>query len=158
MIGSRITRRTTSAEPGLRFMNKPVLFLFSLANVVLGVFYGVSDGPYVDIGDGRAMLGSELLSSGGDDGLIITLALLTFLVTVAISLPKWMSSRMAGITYTTNYLVYAFFIFLAQLDTPLVGSIRLGDWPLLLCLVVPVIPFLLSGASVLKFPDSVERT
>lgn len=137
-------------------MNKLVLFVFSVGNVVLGVFYGMSDGPYVDIGNGRIMPGSELVSSGGDDGLIVTLALLTLSVTAVVSLPKWTSPITVATAYAANYLVYAFFIFLVQLDTSLVGSIRLGDWPLLLCLVVPAAPFFLSGVRSRRTLDAVN--
>lgn len=124
-------------------VNKLALFIFSLANVFLGVFYGLSDGPYVDIGNGRVISASELMSSGSEDGLAITIALLTFSVTAVVSRLKSTSVWVAAITYAANYFVYGFFIFLAQLDTSLGDSIRLGDWLLLVGLVAPVIPFFL---------------
>lgn len=124
-------------------MNKLLITIFSLANVVLGVLYGFSDGPYVEI-ERSVVPASELASSGSDDGFLITLALLTFsisaLVAVA-SITNRIKPNALTVTYIVNYLIYVFFIYLVQLDTSLTDSIKFGDWPLLLGLVVPTALF-----------------
>lgn len=124
-------------------MNKLLITIFSLANVVLGVLYGFSDGPYVEI-ERSVVPASELASSGSDDGFLITLALLTFsisaLVAVA-SITNRIKPNALAVTYIVNYLIYVFFIYLVQLDTSLTDSIKFGDWPLLLGLVVPTALF-----------------
>lgn len=83
------------------------------------------------------------MSSGSEDGVVITLALLAFSATALVSRLKSTTVRVAALTYAANYLVYGFFILLAQLDTSLWDSVRWGDWLLLVGLVGPVVPFFL---------------
>jgi hypothetical protein len=129
-------------------MSKTRLVLFSLANICLGILYGMSNGPYLHLGD-PVIPASELMSSGSDDGAGITLALLSFAIAAGFSLASladWVSARTAAAAFIANYFVYAFLIFLGQLDTSLAESIGLGDWPLVLGLVVPTALFVVVSA------------
>jgi hypothetical protein len=60
------------------------------------------------------------------------------------------------VTYAANYGVFVFFLFLVQLDTSLLDSIRYGDWPLALAVSIPTIGLvtILAGVLRLGLPDT----
>ncbi len=113
------------------------------------VRYARSEGPYVDTIDGTIRPASDLMSSGSDSGFVITVALLTFSISVLAALAA-LAGRVGGRalagTYLVNYLVYACLVYAVDLDVSLVESIRFGDRLLLLVLVVPAVPILLGLA------------
>lgn len=117
-----------------------LLGVFALANVALGVLYAFSAGPFISGEDG-IMPARELVSSGGDNGFIISLALLSFvcsLIAAVVCVAGLRNLRWLLSVYGFNHVAYAFLLFLADLDTPLAESVKFGDWQLLLGLGVPV--------------------
>lgn len=127
-------------------MRKAATGLFAITNVALGLLYGRSDGPYLDVlGNGGVVSARELTSSGGNSGLDIAVALTSFVVAVAVAgaaLPGWVGDRAVARTYAANYLVYACLLYAVHLDVSLVDSVRCGDWLLLCGLVVPAVPIM----------------
>ena len=127
-------------------MSKGAIGIAAFINVVLAVLYGWSEGPYVDIGDRKVRLASELMSSGGNSGLLITLALMTFSISFfafIACVAGWIGRSALAKTYAVNYLIYGSLILAVQLDISLAESIKFGDWLLLSALVLPAAPLII---------------
>jgi hypothetical protein len=100
------------------------------------MLYGISSGPYV-ISEREVVSARELASSGAEDGLIIAVALMSFLVSALAPLVIRGKPASLLMLYVANYGLYVALLLLAQMDTSLIESVRLGDWLLFLGLVVP---------------------
>ncbi len=131
-------------------MKPKFLVGLSLTNFALGIFYGFTNGPFLLLNEQVVTSARQLASSGSDDAGVIVMALCSFAATslVAVAaLDKPIRNSTLAATYVINYVVYAFFLFLASLDTSFSESIALGDWPLVLSLVIPTVTlFLVIGS------------
>ena len=114
---------------------------FCLCNIVLAIVYLFSSGPFVLL-ESTISSSRELASSGGDDWFGIVIALSSFVISLMVgvyAVGKPMRQATLKAVYAANYAVFAFLLYLVQLDTSLLDSIRYGDWPLALAVSIPTI-------------------
>ena len=130
---------------------------FCLCNIALAVVYSFSSGPFVLL-ESSISSSRELASSGGDDWFGIVVALSSFVISLlagvyAVGKPIRQATLKA--VYAFNYAVFVFLLFLVQLDTSLLDSIRYGDWLLALAVSIPTIGLvaILTGTLRLGLPS-----
>ncbi|HSN93242.1 MAG TPA: hypothetical protein VLS93_18575 [Anaeromyxobacteraceae bacterium] len=125
-------------------MPKALALACSLALVVLGQIYSRSDGLFIDVlPSGEVVRSNALQSSGSNDAFLVGAGFGTFVVSAGaafLALVGILPARWLRWIYLGNVAVLAFLVFLVNLDTSIVRSIRLGDFLLLGGLLAAVLP------------------
>ena len=127
-------------------MNKYITAISSLIVFVIGYFYFHSDGLILEVSNGTKIYSNSLMSSGSDDGFIMSIGLMSFIFTIiasVFSFFKVISSKILGWVYLFNLLFLAFITFLVNLDVSVYRSIKYGDYVLLSGFIVSIIPLIL---------------
>ena len=127
-------------------MNKYITAISSLIVFVIGYFYFHSDGLILEVSNGTKIYSNSLMSSGSDDGFIMSIGLMSFIFTIiasVFSFFKVISSKVLGWVYLFNLLFLAFITFLVNLDVSVYRSIKYGDYVLLSGFIVSIIPLIL---------------
>lgn len=127
-------------------MNKYITAISSLIVFVIGYFYFHLDGLILEVSNGTKVYSNSLMSSGSDDGFIMSIGLMSFIFTIiasVFSFFKVISSKVLGWVYLFNLLFLAFITFLVNLDVSVYRSIKYGDYVLLSGFIVSIIPLIL---------------
>ena len=127
-------------------MNKYITAISSLIVFVIGYFYFHSDGLILEVSNGTKIYSNSLMSSGSDDGFIMSIGLMSFIFTIiasVFSFFKVISSKILGWVYLFNLLFLAFITFLVNLDVSVYRSIKYGDYVLLSGFILSIIPLIL---------------
>src|SRR5262245_31230080 len=120
-LPSRNGRTVVHRRPRAGPMNKLVASC-AVSMCALGVLYGASQGPFLE-DEGVVISARSLLSSGGEDGVLIATGLMSFIVSALVSVNERLQLAILKAIYTLNFLACAFCLFLANLDTPLWRSV-----------------------------------
>lgn len=126
-------------------MNKYITAISSLIVFVIGYFYFHSDGLILEVSNGTKIYSNSLMSSGSDDGFIMSIGLMSFIFTIiasVFSFFKVISSKVLGWVYLFNLLFLAFITFLVNLDVSVYRSIKYGDYVLLSGFILSIIPLI----------------
>ena len=124
-------------------MSKHIIAIASLIVVVIGNYYYHSEGLVISIENGERMYSNSLMSSGGDDGFIISISLMFFVCTFVTSLfsyNKLVSERVLAGIYSANLLFLVFSAFLVNLDVSIYDSMKYGDFLLLSGFLASIVP------------------
>jgi hypothetical protein len=125
----------------------------SLIVVLVGYFYSRSEGLIISVdANGATVYSNSLQSSGGNDGYLMTLGLFSFCMTFVPSLfalLKKISERRLKIIYLVNLSILLFDIYLVNLDTSVIDSIKFGDISLLVGFTFSILPLMFMGLTMI---------
>ncbi len=127
-------------------MKKYVILTSSLIMILLGIL--IEDRGLAMHVTGRGEI-LYPISSGSVDGLILKLGLYSFAITAfysAISIFRGHREITLFVVYSFNSLIYAFFLFLAMLDSSIIDAAKLGDWLPLAANIIWILSFSIYGA------------
>ncbi|WNZ55239.1 hypothetical protein QT397_20600 [Microbulbifer sp. MKSA007] len=112
-------------------MDRLITIILSIALLICGGLHVYFGGLLVQV-ERRVIFSNELLSSGSDSSFLVCLGLMIFLV----SLISGLRRKGMYLSCTFSVLFFDFMLFLANLDVPLIESVKHGDFTLLVAFIL----------------------
>jgi hypothetical protein len=112
-------------------MNRIAVSIITGTVIVLGVLHSYNGGLLIQL-ERRVIYSNNLASSGSDSSLVVLVGLLGFVVALVGSV----LNKAVLKTYFFSLIFLYVMLYLANLDVSLLGSVKLGDYLLLISVMV----------------------
>ena len=126
-------------------MHKYVILISSILLVLIGIM--IEDrGLAISVAEDGTV--HYPISSGSEDGLLLKIGLIMFVVSAfysLVSIFKCHKEIILLLVYLANSLIYAFFLFLVMLDSEIIEAAKLGDWLPLAANIIWLLSFIIYG-------------